>query len=140
MGYVVNPGNGRGKVACSLGNGLYDRYAIRQGNIEKTLAALFVLLGGLGIFDHLGIVRQPKLLHPGLAGNGCRLRKVHVTVIDGQVGLFVFAVGRLADQQIGVLCLLVSREINVRGSEVEEQIKAETDRLAAELEDKHYDV
>lgn len=41
---------------------------------------------------------------------------------------------------IGVLCLLVSREINVRGSEVEEQIKAETDRLAAELEDKHYDV
>ena len=40
----------------------------------------------------------------------------------------------------GVLCLLVSREINVRGSEVEEQIKAETDRLAAELEDKHYDV
>ena len=41
---------------------------------------------------------------------------------------------------IGVLCLLVSREINVRGQEVEEQIKTETDRLAAELEDKYYDV
>ncbi len=41
---------------------------------------------------------------------------------------------------IGVLCLLVNREINVRGSDVEEQIKAETDRLASELEDKHYDV
>ena len=41
---------------------------------------------------------------------------------------------------IGVLCLFVSREINVRGSEVEEQIKTETDRLSAELEDKYYDV
>ena len=41
---------------------------------------------------------------------------------------------------IGVLCLFISREINVRGSEVEEQIKTETDRLAAELEDKYYDV
>ena len=41
---------------------------------------------------------------------------------------------------IGVLCLFISREINVRGSEVEEQIKTETDRLSAELEDKYYDV
>lgn len=41
---------------------------------------------------------------------------------------------------IGVLCLFVNRELNVRGSDVEEQIKAETDRLAAALEDKHYDV
>ena len=41
---------------------------------------------------------------------------------------------------IGVLCLLVNRELNVRGSDVEEQIKAETDRLASELEDKYYDV
>ena len=41
---------------------------------------------------------------------------------------------------IGVLCLLVSRELNVRGTDVEEQIKTETDRLAAALEDKYYDV
>ena len=41
---------------------------------------------------------------------------------------------------LGVLCLLVNRELNVRGSDVEEQIKRETDRLAATLEEKYYDV
>ncbi|MBR4336228.1 MAG: hypothetical protein IKP74_07225 [Clostridia bacterium] len=41
---------------------------------------------------------------------------------------------------IGVLCLFVNRELNVRGTDVEEQIRTETDRLSAELEDKHYDV
>ena len=41
---------------------------------------------------------------------------------------------------IGVLCLFVNRELNVRGVDVEEQIRTETDRLSAELEDKHYDV
>ena len=41
---------------------------------------------------------------------------------------------------IGVLCMFVNRELNVRGADVEEQIRTETDRLSAELEDKHYDV
>lgn len=41
---------------------------------------------------------------------------------------------------IGVLCMFVNRELNVRGTDVEEQIWTETDRLSAELEDKHYDV
>ena len=41
---------------------------------------------------------------------------------------------------LGVLCLLVNRELNVRGTDVEEQIKAETDRLSAALEEKYYDV
>ena len=41
---------------------------------------------------------------------------------------------------IGVLCLLVNRELNVRDVDVNEQIKAETDRLAAALEEKYYDV
>ena len=40
---------------------------------------------GLGIFNRLEIVRQPKLLHPGLAGNLCRLRKVHMAMIDCQL-------------------------------------------------------
>ena len=41
---------------------------------------------------------------------------------------------------LGVFCLLVNRELNVRDSDVEEQIKAETDRLATALEEKYYDV
>jgi len=53
---------------------------------------------------------------------------------------FMVGIFALIPLIIGVLCLFVNRELNVRGSDVEEQIKAETDRLAAELEDKHYDV
>lgn len=41
---------------------------------------------------------------------------------------------------LGIVCLFINRELNVRISDVEEQIKAETDRLSAELEDKYYDV
>lgn len=41
---------------------------------------------------------------------------------------------------IGVFSILINRELNVRRSDVEEQIKAETDRLAAALEDKYFDV
>ena len=57
------------------------------------------------------------------------------------VPLFFFYAGlAIPPLIIGVICLLINREINVRGSEVEEQIKAETDRLAARLEDQYYDV
>lgn len=41
---------------------------------------------------------------------------------------------------IGAACVLVNRELNVRFSDVEEQIKGETDRLASELEDRYLDV
>lgn len=41
---------------------------------------------------------------------------------------------------IGAACVLVNRELNVRFSEVEEQIRSETDRLASELEDRYLDV
>lgn len=54
--------------------------------------------------------------------------------------LFMIGIFALIPLIIGVFCLLVNRELNVRGTDVEEQIKTETDRLAAALEDQHYDV
>lgn len=58
------------------------------------------------------------------------------------IPLFLFVRGFLGIVAliVGAFCVLINRELNVRLSDVEEQIKTELDRLASELVDKHYDV
>lgn len=61
-------------------------------------------------------------------------------VLAAPMYIFLHPIFGIIALLIGVFSILINRELNVRQSDVEEQIKAETDRLAAALEDKHYDV